>query len=379
MLHFKNLFLTFGFCPVLLAISCKQDAQTAPNNNSSIDVPSFTIVSKDTMVYNHYAANIQALQHTEIRSRVHGFLDKIFSDEGKKVTKGAPLFQLSIGEHQIDVAKALANLDYANADAKMAELEVERIDVLVKKNVVIKTELDLAKAKLKAAKAKIDEAKAVLEEAQLKKNYTTIKAPFDGMITRLALKNGSFIEEGTLLTSISDVSYVSAYFSVSEDAYLKLNKANKNGMKYDSVTLSLTDGSIYPLKGIIETNTGEIDPSTGSLTFRAKFHNPKGILKHGASGKIILPIPTKQALLVPQKAAFEIQDKHFVFVINKQNKVYQRSFEPAGRLGDFYIIKKGLQEGEKIVLEGIQNLKDGDVIKPNDIDMQSIRNYVKAD
>jgi len=320
---------------------------------------------KDTILRTPYVATLQAVQYTEIRSRVHGFLEQILIDEGKPVIKGQPLFRLSTGELLINQSKAQANLNIAIAEAKTVALEVERVKVLVEKKVITQTELDLVKAKLKGAEARVSEANAILAEADLKLSYATIRAPFNGSATRLPLKTGSLIEEGTMLTSISDIQSAFAYFSVSENEYLQFTKMKKTiGNQLDSVKLVLSDGSDYRYAGAIETMNGEIDPSTGSIAFRARFPNPQGLLKHGATGKVIMETSINSTLLIPQKAVFEIQDRNFVFWVDESNTVHQRAFDPIRRLGQYYLVKAGLQEGDRIVYEGVQNLREGNKIIP---------------
>lgn len=351
--------------PLCAFMSCT----TATSKSKAIDevpeIPVIVISPKDTIINTAYVANIQALQNTEIRSRIHGFLEEILVDEGKPVTKGQALFQLSTSELVIGESKAQANVDISLAEAKTAELEVERVNILVSKKVITQIELDLAKARLKAAEAKVSEARAIEAEAKLKKGYATIRAPFDGIVNRLPLKKGSLIDEGTMLTSITDIRSVFAYFSVSENEYLRFNRIKNTGnQSFDSVSLVLSDGSSYKYTGIIETMNGEIDPSTGSLTFRARFANPQGLLKHGATGKVVMQADINNSLLVPQKSAFEIQDRSYVFIVDKDNVIRQRAFEYTTRLGQFYLVKEGLKKGDQIVYEGIQNLREGTRIRP---------------
>ena len=369
----NNLFY-FAFIIITGLYSCTSSASKS-NTEAVPEILVTKVASRDTIINTAYVANLQAIQNTEIKSRVHGFLDKILIDEGKPVAKGQALFQLSTGELVINEAKATASLDMATAEAKAASLEVERVNILVEKKVITKTELELAKAKLKAAEAKISEANAMLAEARLKRTYATIRAPFNGVVNRLPLKTGSLIEEGTMLTSITDIQSVFAYFSVSENEYLRFNKVKKTaGNQFDSVLLILSDGSDYGYAGTIETMNGEIDPSTGSLVFRARFPNPKGLLKHGATGKVVLTTNVNNTLIIPQKAVFEIQDRNFVFMVNKNNIIRQQAFESISRLGHYYLVKSGLKEGDLIVYEGAQNLREGNKINPKQVSAEGVKN-----
>ncbi|MCU0388216.1 MAG: efflux RND transporter periplasmic adaptor subunit [Chitinophagaceae bacterium] len=351
----------------ILFISCSRTPSTQ-TTESVPEVPVVKVFRQNTELTTGYVANIKAVRNTEIRSRVHGFLERVLVDEGKYVQAGQPLFQLSTGEYRIAVAKAEALLASANAEAKTAELEMERVSALVEKNVITNTERELAKAKIQMAQARINEAKASLEEAKLKMEYTLIKAPFAGIVNKIPLRLGSLIEEGTLLTTLSDVSAVFAYFNVSENDYLRFN-AEKNTPEKDNdaVDLILSDGKFFSEKGIIETMEGEFDESTGAIAFRARFPNPGAVLKHGATGKIMLTSHEAGALLIPQKSVFEIQDRYFVYVVDKNGKITQRAIVPKVRLEQYYVVASGLQEGELIVYEGTQNLRNGNSIKMREV------------
>lgn len=358
--------------------SCSQPS-IEPVNEINTEVPVVRVIKQDTEVKTSYVANIKAIRNTEIRSRVNGFLEKVLVDEGQFVKSGQPLFQLSTGEYRIAVAKAEAMLASAYAESKTAELEMERVSALVEKKVITQTERELAKAKIQMAEAKINEAKASLEEAKLNLGYTLIKAPFNGIVNNIPLRLGSLIEAGTLLTTLSDVSEVFAYFNVSENDYLRFKSDEKDADIYTrEITLILSDGNEFNQRGKIETMEGEFDESTGAIAFRGRFSNPDVVLKHGATGKVVLTSSENEALTIPQKAVFEIQDRYYVFVVDKSGKIHQRAFVPRKRLSQSYLVESGLKEGELIVYEGTQNLKDGNKInmrevKPDDEQNQTLK------
>jgi RND family efflux transporter MFP subunit len=346
--------------------SCKVSGKTDEASMKPPAIPVVTLTEKDTLLFDEYVADIQANQNVEIRAKVPGFLEKILVDEGREVKKGQILFLINDEEYQVELSRAKASLSSTMADAKAAELEVKRVKTLVDKNVISKTELELAEAKLKAAEAKVSEAHSAEENAKLKLSYTSIRAPFNGVINRIPFKLGSLIDEGALLTTVSDVHSVYAYFNVSENEYLHYikSKQHNKATHSDSVKLILADGTRYGQEGLIETIEGEIDESTGSIAFRAKFANPNKILKHGSSGKVELNASANKVIMVPQKAVMEIQDKNFVFVLNKDNTVKMKSFVPRTRIDNYYIVKSGLSTGDKIVFEGIQTVSDGTAITP---------------
>jgi membrane fusion protein (multidrug efflux system) len=247
---------------------------------------------------------------------------------------------------------------------------------MVDKKIISSSELELALSKLSAARAKTEEATAALQHAIHRLEYTVIKAPFDGIVDRIPLKTGSLVNEGVLVTSISDISNMYAYFSISENEYLAFNKATQSTTidENRAATLILSDGVEYKWKGKIETVVSEFNESTGSIAVRACFPNPENLLKHKATGKIRLTSSKVETLIVPQKAAFEIQDKNYVFVVGADNVVKMKSFVTTGRKDQFYIVSSGLSDGDRIVYEGIQNLKDGMKVVPRTLPLDSTGN-----
>lgn len=357
-----------------LFIGCTSNNNSKTTQGSYIqELPVIKLASLDTLLYKEYIAEINAVRHVEIRARIEGFLNEIYVDEGREVRKGQPLFRLNSEEFEAELAKSKANLENAIANAKAAALEVDRVKLLVEKNVISESELEVAKAKLTAAKARIDEARSAQSNAAIRLSYTFLKSPFNGVIDRIPLKAGSLVSKGDLLTKISDNSNVYAYFNVAESEYLNYQKMLLSGDdERKLVKLTLADGTEYPYPGKIEAMEGEINIGTGTIAFRASFPNPDKILKHGSTGKITLTNSINGALLLPQKSAFEIQDRQFVYVLDENNKVKVRSFIPETRLSHFYVVRSGLQTGDKIIYEGIQNLKEGMEVTPVFYDMDSI-------
>lgn len=316
---------------------------------------------RDTILKREYVSALKAVRNVEIRSHLKGFLEEIYIDEGRFVRKGQLLFRLNDQELRAEMGKARAAIAIAQADVNTMALEVERVQLLVNKKVIADTELLLAQAKLTAAQAKVQEARAAADHIAVRLEYTRLRAPFDGVVDRIPLKVGSLVEEGVLLTTLSDVEQVYGYFEVSENEYLSISKAARSEQNPEGtpVELVLSDGSTYPHTGKIETMTSAFGESTGSIAFRAKFPNPGRLLKHGATGKILITKKQDDVLLVPQKAVFEVQDKNFVYVIDRDNIARIRPFTPKIRLAEWYMVADGLQAGERIAAEGIQYLRDG--------------------
>jgi membrane fusion protein, multidrug efflux system len=343
------------------------------NNESALNTyPVLQLSLCDTVLHKNYVADIQAVRNVEIRARVNGFLNKIYVDEGQHVQRGQILFSLNDEEYRSELAKTRAALSSAIAEAKGTQLELDRVALLVEKKVIAKSELEVAKAKLAAVNARIEEARSAEFNAATRLTYTVIRAPFDGYIDRIPSKTGSLIGEGDLLTSVSDIKEVYAYFNVSETEYLQHSRAD-NRERHPNVKLVLADGSDYPYPGKVETIESEFEESTGSIAFRAKFPNPQALLKHGASGKVELSNEMSDAMLLPQKAVFEMQDKNYVFILDESNQVKMKNFVPGARLANCYIVQSGLSAGDKVVYEGVRSLRDGMKINPAAITLDSIK------
>lgn len=352
---------------ITLAFSaCTSQSENNTTSNAPRSVPVANVSVLDTIIYNEYVADIQAVKNVEVRSRLSGFLEKIYVEEGAQVKGGQVLFKINDEEYKADVSKAEAVLNNAIADAKTVELEQQRTRTLVKNNIVSKTDLELAGAKLKAAQSRVAEARSVLQFAKSRLGYTQVRAPFSGRIDRIPLKAGSLLEEGSLLTSVSDLSAVNVYFSISEKEYLGIASDSgytRNGFKKE-VKLSLANGQIYPYPGQATFAESEFASQTGTISLKARFANPKGLLKHGASGKISVPVETGEILVVHQKSVFEIQDRTYVYVLDSGNKVKMTPFLAGQRVGHYYTVNSGLTKDDRIVFEGTQSLRDGVQIDP---------------
>lgn len=363
-----------AYLPALIAIAfvgCTAQSKDNTEKTQTKTVPVTAVTMLDTVIYNDYIADIQAIKNVEVRSRLSGFLDNIYVEEGAAVKAGQVLFKINDEEYRADYAKAEAALNNAIADAKTVKLEKARTKILVDNNIVSKTDMDLAAAKLTAAESRVAEARSVLQHARRRLSNTLIRAPFAGRIDRIPLKAGSLLEEGALLTSVSDLSAVYAYFDISEKEYLNLvadSGYNRNSFK-KRVKLTLANGLLYPHEGDAEFAESEFAQNTGSLSLKARFPNSKGFLKHGASGKISVPVETGELLAVHQKSVFEIQDRTYVYVLQKDNTIKMTPFQAGQRVGHYYTVLKGLSTNDKVVFEGSQNLRDGLTVAPKLMDM----------
>ncbi len=345
--------LPLGLSILLFAVGCtSQKKQIEETGKFTVTSP----IKADTSFSKEYVAQIQSLRNIEIRAQEKGYLQSINVDEGQRVHAGQLLFKIMPKIYEAELLKAQANV-------KEAELELSNTKTLAEKDIVSKTEQQIAEAKL-------DEAKADVAMAQLHVSFTEIKAPYDGVIDRIPLKLGSLIDEGALLTTLSDNRSVYAYFNVPETEYLAYKgQVDKGTMNH--VSLVLANNQLHQYKGVVETVEGQFDNETGNISFRAKFPNPDLLLKHGETGKVQMTVPVKDAVIIPQKATYELQDKTYVFVVGSDNKVHSRNINIKYRLSNIYVVDDGLSEHDKILLEGVQNVNDDDKIEYTWVDLKT--------
>jgi membrane fusion protein (multidrug efflux system) len=302
---------------------------------------------KDTDLTKEYVAQIRAIQHIELRALEKGYLQGVFVDEGQQVAAGRRLFQIMPLIYQAEVQKA-------QAEADMSQIEVNNTKILADKNVVSSNELSLVNAKLNKAKAEV-------ALATTHKSLTELRAPFAGIVGRFNVRQGSLVAEGDLMTTLSNNSTVWVYFNVSEAEYLKYKSQHQDGTP-TQVKLVMANGEVFDQPGKVETIEADFNNATGNLAFRATFPNPNGLLRHGETGKISMTVPLKNALLIPQKATFDILDKKFVYVVDEKNVVRSRPITVAAELPNVYVVEKGLDEHDKVIIEGLRKVIDGAVI-----------------
>lgn len=305
-------------------------------------------LKRDTIIHQNYVCQIQAFQHIELRALEKGYLEKIYVDEGQFVKKGQLLFKLNPSIYHAEMLGA-------KAEKEFVEIEYQTTKELADNKIVSASELALAKAKL-------DKAKAVLQLANAHLDFTEIRAPFDGIMGRFNVRLGSLLDEGELLTTMSDNRKMWVYFNVSEAAYLTFKMGNAQN-KLPEVKLQMANNVMFHQVGVIETIEADFNNETGNIAFRATFNNPDGLLRHGETGNILMPVDFKNALLIPQSATFEVLDKKFVFVVDKNNVVHTRKITVAAELPHLYIVSKGLLANDKVLLEGIRKVKNNQKIK----------------
>jgi membrane fusion protein (multidrug efflux system) len=345
---------------ILLFTSCAEK-ETEKEKETTFNVTSPLQI--DTTIYKEYVAQIHSANHIELRSQEKGYLQKIFVDEGQKVKKGQLMFKLMPAIYEAEVGKAKAELNFT-------EIEYKNTKKLADENVVSANELAMAKAKL-------DKAKAELQLTQTHLGFTEIRAPFDGIMDKFHTLLGSLVEEGEQLTSLSDNSKMWVYFNVAESEYLdyiqKVQSKNKQ-----KVLLQMANKAIFETVGYVETIEADFNNETGNIAFRATFQNPKGILRHGETGNIMMPIKLKNAILIPQKSSFDVLDKKYVYLVDANGVITSKEITIAQEIPHFYILASGLKSTDKILLEGLGKVKNNEKIKFNFVSLKKELTEIKT-
>ena len=341
-----KIFLIFASILALSLVSCSHDEHKEHKLGNFMATKPLVL---DTIITNEYVSQIHAINRIELRALEKGYIQKIFVDEGQTIRKGQKMFKIMPNIYEAD-------LKIMKAEVDIAQIEYNNTKALSDKNVVSKNELLLAQAKL-------DKAKAELELAQTHLSFTDRNAPFEGIMDHFQAREGSLVDEGELLTTLSDNSKMWVYFNVPESQYLSYISTKKTA-EDEVVELRMANGEIFGSKGKIETIEGEFNNETGNIQFRATFPNNDKILRHGQTGSIILKNKVKNAILIPQKATFEVLDKRYVFIVDKNNTIKQKEISVSSdEIPHLFIVTKGLTSNDKILLEGMRKVHDGDKIK----------------
>lgn len=314
---------------------------------------------KDVVTTQEYVCQIHSRRHVEIRALEEGYLEEIPVQEGQKVKEGQLLFKVVAVLYK-------ARLEADKAELELAEIELRNTRKLFEKKIVSDQEVALAKATREKAKAKVDLANAEL-------GFTRVKAPFDGIIDRQYQQLGSLVEEGDILTTMSDNSLMWVYFNVPEANYLEyemqegaVDPASPQQLRLPeaNIELRLANGKLFDqTAGDTVTVESNFDNETGNIQFRADFTNPKGLLRHGQTGTLLIHQKRKDAIVIPQRSTFEILDKQYVYVVGEDDIVHQKAITVAHEQDDIFVVDSGLAANDRIVIEGVRQLHDGDHVK----------------
>ncbi|MCF0055965.1 efflux RND transporter periplasmic adaptor subunit [Dyadobacter sp. CY356] len=363
----KNLLIALAI--FLYGCAPKQEAPTTPPPPT---IPVVEITSGLATTYQEYPASVEGTVNVEIRPQVAGYLDKVFVDEGAYVKAGQPLFKINDQPFREQLNNAKASLSAANATLINTQLEIDKFTPLVANKVISDYQLKSAKAANAVALANIEQARAMVGTAQINLGYATVKAPVNGFVGRFPKKKGSLVSptDPEALTQLSDIQEVHVYFALGEDDFINFKKQyggatlNDKLKKLDPISLLLADQTVYPTQGKIDMIDGQFDKNTGAITMRATFKNAQGLLRSGNTGKVRLSLQHDSAILVPQSATIEMQDKVFVYTVSSDNKVKKMPITIVGKSGKNYLVKDGVKAGDRIVFSGLDILQDGTVITP---------------
>ena len=377
----KQSFLSILAASIIIVSCGKKDdkAAQAAAAGQVKEYKTLTLQPESATLHTDYPASIQGQQNIEIRPRVEGYIDKIFVDEGAVVKAGQPLFKISAPEYEQEVRTATASIKSAQAAVSSAKLAVNKVKPLVEKEIISKYELETAQYNYDSALATLAQANASLVNARTNLGYTTVTSPVDGVVGSIPFRLGRLVSSNNAepLTTVSSIGNVYAYFAMNEKVLLNFSEGSgtlaQKIKQLPQVSLLLSDGTTYSEKGRIETVNGLINTETGSVNIRARFPNPKGIIRSGSSTTVRIPNEVKDGLIIPQSATFELQDKIFAVTVGKDGKTKNVNITILdNKAGNYYVVTSGLQAGDQIVLEGVATLKDGTQIKTQNQNAETV-------
>lgn len=352
---------------VLTSCGSKSKQMGEASNDFAVETVQATTADLKTS----YPATIKGMQDIEIRPKVSGYLVKLLVDEGSTVRKGQPLFLIDSEQYRAAVKAAQAQVKVCKANIATQKLTVENKRMLFKQNIISSYDLQMAENTLTSYEAQLAAAQAQLQSAQDNLSWCTVTSPADGVVGSIPYRVGSLVsaQSAEALTTVSNISKMYVYFSMTEKQLLALTREaggiNAAIKKMPAVSLVLSDGSTYSQSGTISTVSGVIDSSTGSVQMRATFDNAQHVLRSGGTGSILVPTHSNDAIMVPQSATFDVQDKKFVYVVNNDKSVATREITVLPQNdGQTYVVASGLRSGERIVIDGVNQLKNGQKINP---------------
>lgn len=379
----KNTVLKAIILPtILFVIACGGNKENRQDGDVQVsEYPILTIEPRSTTLNSNYPATIEGQQNIEIRPKIEGFIEHIYVDEGATVKEGQALFRINAPQYEQEKRSAEAAVKIAEAAVNTAQMEVNKVQPLVEKNIISRYQLESAQFNLESQKAQLAQARANLVNASTNVGYTLITSPANGVVGTLPYKIGSLVSSNTPqpLTTVSNITNIYAYFSINEKQMLEISgretdEAARNSLvNIPEVSLILANGSRFPHPGKIETTSGLINTATGSISVRATFPNPGNIVRSGSSGVITIPLKVDSAIVIPQKATYEIQGKKFVYQLQDDNTVSSKAITVMDNDdGQFYVVSGGLKAGDKIVMEGLATLRDGLNIQPVAVNADSL-------
>lgn len=353
----------------LLVTGC--GSKSKEMGEASNDFAVVTVEEKAADLKTSYPATIKGMQDIEIRPKVAGYLTRVLVDEGASVRKGQPLFQIDDVQYRAQVNSAVAQVNVMKAQIKTQELTLANKKQLFAKNIISNYDLQTAENQLASLKAQLAAAEASLQSARDNLNWCTVTSPADGVVGMIPYRVGSLVSSSSAqaLTTVSNITKMYVYFSMTEKQLLALARENGGVQEavanMPAVNLVLADGTMFGQSGTISTVSGVIDATTGSVQMRATFDNAGKVLRSGGTGTVQVPVKAESVVMIPQKATYNIQDKKFCYVLGADNAVASREIQVLQQNdGTNYVVTSGLKAGERIVVDGVNQLKNGMKINP---------------
>ncbi len=350
-----NNFIIRGVVIVLFFISCKNKQSESHQTAGTTSYPVIALAPQAVELWSVFPAVLKGQEDVDIKPRVDGFIEAVYVDEGAKVSKGQALFK-------INSPSSVKDLEEAQANYHTAKLDVERLRPLAEKNIISHVQIESYENTLTAAEAALEQAKATL-------SWVTVTSPVDGVVGTLSYRLGSLVDNSSVLTTVSNTTNIIAYFSMNEKELYEFME-NREGETKDekirnmpNVRFLLSNGREYEVSGRIETISGIVDQTSGTVNLRASFPNKNGFLLSGTSGKVIIPKYLNNVLVIPQKATFSQQDKILVYRLISDSVVQKAILVESTPDGKSYAVTEGLEPGDKIVTDGIATLRNGQKIK----------------
>lgn len=368
----KSSYIVYAMISSILLFSCKNDQPAQRRAGGPMPLPVVEIPSRTVTGFSSYPVSIQGIVNSDVRAKVGGYITDVLVDEGEKVSKGQLLFKLETQSLSQDANAAKANVN-------AAQVGVDQLKPLVEQNIISEVQLQTAKAKLAQAKATYNSVVANI-------GYANIKSPINGYVGAIPYRKGSLISPSNPkpLTTVSKTDKVYAYFAMNEAAYLNfILTAEGESMQekienFPPLKLRLANGEIYAEDGKMETVTGQVDPSTGTVSFRAVFPNPNHLLANGSSGKILIPKIYKNVPLVPEVSTYERQGKVYVYKIQGDTLASPAVIEVKDKVNNVIIVESGVKKGDKIIAKGTGKLRGPTPVKPQPVAFDTIANSLKT-
>lgn len=368
-MNYKVGYLVVSFSITTLLFSCTaKNEQENMSQVSALPTDFIQLKFENVDIPTAYPGSIEGQDNVEIKAQVNGYLEKVYVKEGQYVSQGQTLFRITPTIYEEQVKNSDASLKVALANLANTKLEVEKLKPLVEGNVVSDVQLKTAEANYQGALAQVAQAKAALGSSKINADFTYIKAPISGYIGRIPNRIGNLVgaSDTNALTTLSNINTVNVYFSMNEAQFISYNRfINSSNNITNTIELLLADGSTYDNKGKLESASGNFDKNTGSIQLKAVFSNPNNLLRSGGTAKVILHQQVDNVIQVPKTAVKDIQDKLFIYKLDKNNKVKMLPIDISGGNTEFYFVNKGVKAGDKIAINRLDELTDNALVTPN--------------